>query len=327
MENLKIPYGLSEAGELISAKSAPVGMTYKCPCCEIRLIHRAGEVRARHFAHPPSLNCNLESVLHITAKQLIYSIIEKNARGELAISLDNHCLNCGVIFSTNLPSKTFSSVGIEVRVGNYVCDVVGYRGDSIALAIEILNTHKVDTIKAENLQTFWIELKAEDVLNNPEKWVPTQAKLKDSCCHNCKNHIKHILDVADKFGIARSIYSPVKNPTKATYIADTETCFKCKQEIPVFWWQGVPFCEVEPPNPKPKTIKFRNSKQYGGSYWANTCANCNMIQGDNYLYIFDSAPFKAMPLSTDSQVRQAEVRVISSKSAMSEFMKVITRNI
>ncbi|WP_105213758.1 competence protein CoiA family protein [Pseudoalteromonas sp. T1lg22] len=326
MENLKILYGLNEAGELISAELAGKDTGYSCPCCGIKLVLRSGEVRVKHFAHPPSSGCSLESVLHITAKKLIRTTIDKNAKGEQEISLENHCQNCGVVFSISLPMKTFSSAGLEVKVGDYICDVVGYRGDSIGLAIEILNTHEVDAIKAANLQAFWVELKAEDVLKNPEKWVPTQANLKDSYCAGCKKHINHVLEVADKFGVDRSLYTPLKNPAKATYIADIETCFKCKQEIPVFWWRGVPFCEVEPPNPKPKTIKFRNSKQYGGSYWANTCANCNMIQGDNYLYIFDNAPFKGLPLSTDAQASQGGVRVASSKSAVSEFMKVINRN-
>lgn len=327
MENLRIPYGLNEAGELISAELAEKGKIYICPCCKTQLVHRAGEVRKKHFAHPSSSNCSFESVIHITAKKLIESVIVKNANAKQIITLENHCHSCGVIFSTDLPMRTFSSAGLEVRIGEYISDVVGYRGDSIALAIEIFNTHEVDSVKAQNLHTYWVELKAEDVLKKPSEWIPTQANLKDSYCISCKKHIKHVLEVADKFGIERSLYSPVKDPSQATYIADIETCFKCNQEIPVFWWSGVPFCELEPPNPKPKTIKFRNSKQYGGSYWANTCANCNMIQGDNYLYISDKAPFKELCLSTDNQKPQGGVRVVSGKSAMLELMKVISRNI
>lgn len=327
MENLRIPYGLDETGELISAELAEKGMGYTCPCCGVQLVHRAGEVRAKHFAHPPSSNCSLESILHITAKKLIQSVIVENSNAKQLITLENHCHNCGAVFSTNLPMKTFSSADLEIRIGDYVCDVVGYRGDSIALAIEIFNTHKVGNTKAKNLQAHWVELKAEDVLKNPSKWVPTQANLKDSYCVSCKEHIKHVLEIADKFGVERSLYSPIRKPSQATYIADLETCFKCKQEIPVFWWRGVPFCVVEPPNPKPKTIKFRKSKKYGAPYWANTCANCNMIQGDNFLYIFDNAPLKGLPLSTDGESSQGGVRVVSDKSAVSEFLKVINRNI
>ena len=240
MENLRVPYGLNEVGELISAEMAEIGACYKCPCCFEILVHRAGEIRAKHFAHPASSNCSLESVIHVTAKKLIQCVIVENSKGNQTITLENHCHNCGVVFSTNIPNRTFSNAGSEIRIGNYICDVVGYRGDSIGLAIEIHNTHEVDSAKAQNLQAHWVELNAEDVIKNPSKWVPTQSNLKDSYCIGCKKHIKHVLEVADKFGIDRSQYSPIKNPSKAIYIADIETCFKCKQETPVFWWQGVP---------------------------------------------------------------------------------------
>jgi hypothetical protein len=52
-----------------------------------------------------------------------------------------------------------------------------------------------------------------------------------------------------------------------------------------------------------------------------------MIQGDNYLYIFDSAPFKGMPLSGHAQENHSGVKIVSGKSAVSEFMKVINRNL
>ena len=52
-----------------------------------------------------------------------------------------------------------------------------------------------------------------------------------------------------------------------------------------------------------------------------------MIQGDNYLYIFESAPFKNMPLAGEAANQQGGItRIVSGKSAVSEFMKVINRN-
>ncbi|WP_417596883.1 competence protein CoiA family protein [Oceanospirillum sp.] len=327
MGNLKIPYGVNTSGEFTSAYSAEKGSVYFCPCCGERLIYRDGDVRAKHFAHPASSNCSFESVLHITAKELIRSIIENNADGRQEINLENHCQNCGVLFSSKLPINTFSSAGLEVKVGDYICDVVGYRNGSIGLAIEILNTHAVDAIKARNLQVYWVELKAEDVLNNPENWIPLQSNLKKSYCPDCKNHLKHVRQVADKYGIDRSLYSPIKNPAKANYLADIETCFRCGHEIPVFWWRGVPFCEVKPPSPMPKTIQYRYSKRYGGSYWANTCANCNMIQGDNFLYINNDAPFKGLPLSRVGRSGQDDLSLVSDQLSVSEAIQVLTRNI
>lgn len=328
MENFKIPYGLDSSGNLISASNAEKHKAYTCPCCNSQLVHRSGEVRVKHFAHPASSNCSQESILHITAKRLIEAVILLNSSSQTEINLRNHCQQCGVEFNTVLPHKTFTSARQEVPVSEYVCDIVGYRNNEIALGIEILNTHEVDSKKASNLPIYWLELKAEDVIAMPNQWSPTQSKLKPSFCQSCKSHIKHVQSIADKWNIERNLYSSIKNPASSSvYIADTETCFKCKEEIPVFWWQGVPFCEQEPPEPKPKTIKYRNSKQYGGKYWANTCANCNMIQGDNYLYIFDSAPFKNMPLTDGVASQKSGVtRIVSGKSAVSEFMKVINRN-
>lgn len=326
MESLRVPYGLNEAGDLIPAYSADKGSVYRCPCCGVQLIHRAGEIRAKHFSHPPASNCNLESVLHITAKRLVHAAIKENASGGQKISLEHCCQNCGIVFTTSLPGRTFSDARLEVKVGDYICDVVGYRGKEIGLAVEIFNTHQVDSRKASGLMVHWVELTAEDVIEDAYQWRPTQAHLKESFCKSCKDQMRHIIEVADKYGIDRSLYSPVKNPGKATYVAETETCFKCKQEIPVFWWKGVPFCESEPPNPRPKTIKYRKSKQYGGSYWANTCANCNMIQGDNFLFIFPNAPFKGMPSVSDSQERHAGVKIVTGKAAETEFMKTLNRS-
>jgi hypothetical protein len=320
MENLKVPYGLNSLNELVSAEEAIKGVAYNCPCCSSQLVHRAGEIRASHFAHSSDSNCSLESILHITAKKMIVDTINTYPENLKKITLRNHCQDCGVEFNTELPFNTFTGAKEEVRIAEYLCDVVGYRNDTkVALAIEILNTHEVDSKKANNLPIYWIELKADDVIVNPYEWNPTQSQLKASSCTDCKNHTQHVQEIASKWGIDHNLYSAIKNPSSVPYIADTEICFKCKEEIPVFWWQGVPFCEKEPPNPKPKTIKYRNSKQYGGSYWANTCAKCNMIQGDNYLFIFDNAPFKRMPMSNKSASLQ-------TGHATSEFMKIINRN-
>jgi len=215
MGNLKIPYGVNESEKLIPAELAQKSNKYSCPCCGVQLIFREGEVKAKHFAHSPASSCSLESVLHITAKRLIYEAIMENAESGKSISLESDCHNCGVAFTTYLPAKTFSNSEIEVRVGTHICDVVGYRGNSIGLAIEILNTHKVDTKKAANLEVYWVELKAEDVINDPFKWIPTQANLKESYCNSCKNHIKHVIEVADKYSIDRALYSPIKDPKKS----------------------------------------------------------------------------------------------------------------
>lgn len=76
-------------------------------------------------------------------------------------------------------------------------------------------------------------------------------------------------------------------------------CFNCKEQILVFWWPGVPFCEKQPPYPMPRTIKLRSSKIYGWAYWANTCPKCDILQGDNHLFIFKTALFRELPISNE----------------------------
>lgn len=332
MDGFRVPYGVDNNGQYVSSDDASKDITYSCPCCAVKLIYKSGEIRAKHFSHPANSNCTPESILHKIAKSLITKSIEKNAEGKLSISIIDFCQACGVQHEMPLSPKTFSSSTEETKVGEFICDVVAYRDSKIALGIEIFATHKVDKNKSASMPIYWIELKAEDVIKSPAKWITTQSKLKQNYCKECKEQIKKILSVADKYGIDRILYSPIKNPKLSNYIAAIENCFKCKQDIPVFWWSGVPFCESEPPLPRPKTIKYRNSKQYGGSYWANTCASCNMIQGDNYLFLFDNAPLGGLPMAAhgepDSEFDDPKnrVKVIQGRAAVSEMEKVIRRN-
>jgi len=328
MESLKVPYGLDTSNTLVSAEDASHSHIYRCPSCNIKLIYKSGDIRTKHFSHPSNSKCNIESVLHKTAKSLICRAISENAAGNQPIRLNSTCQNCDIKFDIILNPKLFSHANEEVPISEYVCDVVAYKNNNVALAIEVLNTHKVGTEKAKKLPVYWIELKAEDIIKNAFYWKPTQSYLKPSLCTKCKAHIKHVYKVADKWKIDRSLYTPVKKLGIATYIADTEKCFKCNNEIPVFWWKGVPFCEHEPPSPRPQTIKYRTSKQYGGAYWANTCAYCKILQGDNFLFRFDNAPLKGLPLvGEDDSHEQSSLTILTGDETEKEFYKVLRRNL
>lgn len=328
MDKLKIPYGCDVYGNLISADQVAKDEEYTCPCCGMKLVHRAGDMRVKHFSHPSGSNCSLESILHIIAKKLIIHAVHQNAVSQKVISLRHHCKNCGVEKTIDLPHQTFWDAQDEVKIGKYVCDVVAFKADDESkFAIEILNTHEVDARKANNLDGYWIELKADDVLINPYRWCPTQSRLKDIVCSDCKNHFNHIIAVAEKWGIDRKLYSPVKDPDNVKYIASIETCFACEEEIPVFWWRGVPFSEESPPEPKPKTIQYRYSKQYGGKYWANTCAKCRATQGDNYLYFIGRRPLAGLPLKEVRDERKTGLTVRAGSSITADFMRIVNRNI
>jgi competence CoiA-like predicted nuclease len=56
---------------LVRSEPATKGQPFACPGCGDPLVFRAGEVRARHFAHRATGICTSETVLHATAKRLV----------------------------------------------------------------------------------------------------------------------------------------------------------------------------------------------------------------------------------------------------------------
>lgn len=288
-QNFRVPYGVDELGHYVSPTVALKQTAYFCPCCSNRLIFRSGTKRAKHFSHPKIATCNPETVLHKTAKALIQRAITGNAGGYLSLSIINNCQSCGEQLEQVLKPNTFSKAVEELRVGQYICDVVAFRGDDeIVLGIEVLVTHAVDEQKAKNLSLYWIELKAEDVIKSETIWKPVQSRLKQGNCQKCKKGAQKFRLLAKQYGIDDALVSTNKLAFFSTkyptgYLGFTGKCWSCKRDIPLFWWAGVPFCTEKPPEPRPKTIQFKFSKTYGKPYWANTCAGCGMLQGDNFL--------------------------------------------
>ncbi len=321
-DTIKVPYGVDPSGNLTASTDADKGREYRCPGCNSPLILKEGEIRTKHFSHKSDSICNFETVLHITAKGLVSQAIKSNSAGTTNISVRNHCSGCGQDLFQELKPGLFSGASEEYRVGDYVCDVVGFIGAQPRLAIEIRNTHAVNEVKARELPIHWIELDAAEVVDKPDLWKTIQSRLKDAFCTGCKKQADSIHSVADKWAIDRSLYTPHKNPLLSNYVADIERCFSCKETIPVFWWKGVPFCQKEPSAPKPKTIQYRNSKRHQGSYWANTCPNCRVIQGDNFIFLSERSPFKTLMKS-----EQESMRVVTGDSAVSEFMNILKRNL
>lgn len=82
------------------------------------------------------------------------------------------------------------------------------------------------------------------------------------------------------------------------YRAAPHTCFKCGRRTVSYTWVGHRVRGPDrPPAPRPRTLKERTTEQSGGvTYWVNTCVNCRITQGDNYLYDesngFGQPPFR-----------------------------------
>jgi Competence protein CoiA-like family len=301
MENeLLVPCGLALDGSLVHAKDALRDGAYSCPQCATPLVLKAGEVVTRHFAHKADTSCDGESVAHESAKLLIAKVLcEQFDSPETAkrISLTCECDCCKQPFTKLLTPDTFTSVSVEEPVGRFRCDVVAFRGKEMALGIEVVSTNAVHEEKAEELSIHWIELGALEVIEDPYKWTPVNARLKPILCKKCKASLKNLEAVAARWKQPLLPYAGYKDPMRANYLAAIRKCWSCKKEMVAYWWSGVPFCETKPPDPRPETIQFRKSAKFGGRYWANCCPNCGQIDGDNYLFmnLDGQSPFAGLP--------------------------------
>ncbi len=291
---LLVPYGQNSEGKLISAAEATRQTDYYCPACLSPLVLHAGQSVVRHFAHKSNSPCNSETIAHKTAKRLLAQIISEYQNTKTpSILITCDCTYCSDSTSIKLPKNSFTSATEEYRIGNFICDVIAFRGSTPVLGIEVLVTHAVDEKKSSELKIPWIELTATEVLDNPYFWRPTASRLKSITCNECKKHIEKLKTLADQW--SQPLHEPARfqNPSKDTYLSAIECCWKCKREILVYWWNEVPFATKAPPEPKPKTIQYRYSKNFGGSYWANTCPSCSAVQGDTSFFFKRTTYLKA----------------------------------
>lgn len=139
-------------------------------------------------------------------------------------------------------------------------------------------------------------------------------------CRHCRGEVDFeiprtaLIEIADRHGVPRDLYAPRYQTDDRPFVAELETCFRCRKDTPVFWWDGVPFAETAPPWPMPANIKRRYSKTYGGKYWANTCFHCGALQGDNFLFLFENGVLSHLPID-------AKVQKQLNKQAVERFTK------
>ena len=174
MDDLIVPFGLTIDGNLVSVESAKKGLEYFCPSCESRGGLRDGEFSVKHFSHLVDSSCSQESIIHKTAKHLVKKAVLENSSGKQAISIDNECACCNSGFITSLEPGTFTHAEEEKDVGGYICDVLAYKDGNPALAIEVCSTTPVDEQKGSSFPLYWLEVKAEDIINDCYNWLPTE---------------------------------------------------------------------------------------------------------------------------------------------------------
>jgi hypothetical protein len=314
--DLLVPYGVDLDANLVRARDASSDVAYSCPGCGATLILHAGPIKARHFAHKADTACDGETLAHITAKLLIAQVIRENPTASTRITLQCSCDECHAPLEKELPVEAFTASVVVEPVGAFVCDVVAVKECTPVLAVEILVHHAVDEDKAAALELPWIELRADDVLENAYHWRPVQGRLKPTTCSKCKAKRAKLQEVKARWKL------PDAHPD---YVAAVAPCWSCHKEIIWFWWPGVPFAEIRPPEPIPRIVQHRNSKMYGGRYWMNVCPGCNAPQGDNFVFLAPDSPFKGLPLHETDSMKEHRHR--QNAKIVAQFKGIVRRNV
>jgi hypothetical protein len=302
MKDLIVPFGVNNSEYLVPGIAIQIGEKYTCPRCEVQLIPDMSKLKNKKLKHPANTPCIYTDENYITAKQILKGAIIENIGALETLNVTQSCHSCKVPVERALKYRAFDGVQVDYLYDGALCDLLcsyTYNNKVEYLGIELIDDEINQTpnhnLSHSQMLTTWMTLNINDILQDPYWLKPVFYKLSPRLCEDCKaKSKKHSLaaNVAARYGIPDNLFTTEELNTGANYIANTEVCYKCSHEIPVFWWKGTPFCKQEPPLPRPYTIQLRFSKQYGGKYWANTCPNCNALQGDNHLHIFDGGQFK-----------------------------------
>jgi len=160
----RVPLGVAEHGDLIRPEVAVKGEPFACPGCGDPLTFRAGEVRARHFAHRATGICTSETVLHATAKRLVAESVDlwRAGRRETPVTV-RRCATCNRSFNRPIPESVTHAVVERQLASGRVVDVALLGADDIVVgAVEVFVAHAVDESKAVDLGSLpWVEVAAE----------------------------------------------------------------------------------------------------------------------------------------------------------------------
>jgi len=273
--DLKVPKGISLKGELVSPEDAKKGGDYYCPGCQQRLVLRKGQVNRAHFTHPATSECSGETILHKTAKLLIAEVVNKFIENEISPVIDRTCKTCTTVTKQSLPA-TLTSAQLERKLSSgFIVDVALMIGDEIVSGIEIKVTHEVDEHKQTNIGLPFLELLADDVINDPMFWIPSIDAYQEYECPCCEKNKKVYWNYLKQISRETNVCLPT-----SIFRAATRECFRdnCKTEFLIFDWPGR-INGNPPPEEKPHTIQYRYSKTTKETTWVDTCPACKTIVG------------------------------------------------
>jgi hypothetical protein len=276
MAGFRVPYGVGSDSQLRRPDDAAKGEPFSCPSCQCQLVLRAGQ-RRPHFAHKSSAVCTGETVLHQIAKMLVRDAVLRARAGLDTLTLEHPCVECRQLMSVPFPTDRITDVRFESRVANdRIVDVLLLEGEVPRFAIEILATHAVDEPKAADLDVHWAELRAVDVVDNPARWKAVNGRIKSNTCRKCRATASVQAEIVARICRRWNI------EVSGQYTARPAHCWSCESEVLYLSWNAEIWPDAAPPQPRPHILQWRHSSMLGRHYWASTCPQCHVLQGDFY---------------------------------------------
>lgn len=197
--NVKISIAKDSNSNDILIADAKKNTKYYCYDCDKELIPRKGNVVQHHYSHKSNANCNGESWQHKFCKKIIKKYLTN-------IIFEVYCNKC---HSQNIYKYDNDHKAIEEQQYNeYKIDLGININEKICGAIEIYHTHKVETIKQNeiiNNGIDFIEIRTENVLSKIND-IMNNEKLALKCentniCTKCDDYniIKEIRAYIEKY--------------------------------------------------------------------------------------------------------------------------------
>ena len=272
--NILYSIATTSTGQMVNANDAEKGIDYTCPLCKQPFILCKGKRKRPHFAHKNlSPNCNPETALHYSFKNLLCEKIQEHIDKKEPLEIKWKCGKCHEFHSGNLLKKAVQ-VKVELDLGSYRPDIalLEQNGKTIAV-IEVVVTHSpeqkaLEFYKQNKITVVSYVLKTDEDISRIESPIlePDRVDLyTNPRCPKCHYEMakRHLLLVDAKCWECSAPMKLASLETEMGYLGLGEFTQK---EYEFATNQG---CQL-----KAKFIRGTNHR-----YFLNSCTKCNELIG------------------------------------------------
>ncbi len=273
---------------LVKAAEAEKRDEFYCLICKGELIlHKSGKTgkgsKRPHFAHINlTPNCNPETALHFSVKNLLYKHMDEHITANMPLQLSWECKYCYGTHSGNLLKK-IKSVKLEYSMDVCKPDLALLDKDNNVFAvIEVVVTHKpeeevLNYYKEKNIILIQIDLKSDKDIDELENKI-AKPDFVQYCfnpkCKKCGGYLQ-----------------------KTTMTILEGNCWKCNSKMKAAFVEAgeeressyagpdeFTNKELEIAKNKGVIIEEYYSKTANERYLANTCPQCGTFIGTHYIF-------------------------------------------